>query len=203
MSITEIPSPIDLRLMSDALEWEKKAMDRPFREEFFEAITKELAKQGESRLEILELGSGPGFLADYIMTRLPSVRMTLLDFSPTMHFLAKRRLVAFLDRVRFITRDFKDSNWVDGLGSFDAIVTLQAVHELRHKHYAEEFHRNVRGLLKAHGPYLVCDHYFGEGAMNNNQLYMSLDEQRACLRNAGYTVSDILIKGGRALYHAV
>lgn len=202
MSIVEVPSPIDLRLMSDALEWERKAMDRPFREDFFEAVTNELRKQGETELTVLELGSGPGFLAAYIMEKIPSVRMQLLDFSSAMHSLARRRLAAYTDRVTFIERDFKESNWIIGLGNFDAVVTLQAVHELRHKSYAEEFHRQVKGLLKARGQYLVCDHYFGEDAMKNNQLYMTLDEQRMSLERAGYNVKDVLIKGGRALYHA-
>jgi hypothetical protein len=40
------------------------------------------------------------------------------------------------------------------------------------------------------------------GGLQNDQLYMNLDEQRSCLLSAGYKVADVLIKGGRALYHA-
>ncbi len=202
MSIVEVPSPIDLRLMSDALEWESKAMDRPFREDFFEAITNQLLLLGTPALTILELGSGPGFLASYIMTKLPGAKIVLLDFSPAMHELARKRLSPFTERVSFIERNFKESNWTHGLGTYDAVVTVQAVHELRHKQYTENFHRQVREVLNDKGLYLVCDHYCGDGGMQNDQLYMNLEEQRSSFDSAGYKTIDVLIKGGRALYRA-
>lgn len=202
MEIVEVPSPIDLRLMSDAMEWESKAMDRPFRREFFEAITNQLRARNSPEMMILELGSGPGFLASYILQEMPGVRIALLDFSPAMHELAGKRLAPYLDRVRFIERNFKEPDWTNGLSRYDAVVTIQAVHELRHKRHAGKLHGQVRSLLKDHGSYLVCDHYFGEDGLQNDQLYMSLNEQRSCLAFAGYTVADVLIKGGRSLYHA-
>lgn len=202
MSIVEIPSPIDLRLMRDAREWERTAMSRPYREEFFEAITKQLQNAGSPEQSILELGSGPGFLALFMLSRLPSVTLHLLDFSPAMHELAKARLAPFAERVTFVERDFKCTDWSEGLGMFDAVVTVQAVHELRHKFHADGLHRGVKGLLKAHGQYLVCDHYFGEDGMKNDQLYMSIDEQRSSLVGAGFEVSEVLVKDGRALLHA-
>jgi predicted methyltransferase len=76
------------------------------------------------------------------------------------------------------------------------------VHELRHKQYAASLHRQVRTLLKPNGVYLVCDHYCGEGGMKNDQLYQSLEEQRSSITSAGFQVAEVLIKGGRALYHA-
>jgi hypothetical protein len=33
------------------------------------------------------------------------------------------------DRVTFVTRDFREPIWPGGLGTFDALVTLQAAHE--------------------------------------------------------------------------
>jgi cyclopropane fatty-acyl-phospholipid synthase-like methyltransferase len=130
------------------------------------------------------------------------VTMHLLDFSPAMHELARTKLASFADRVTFVERDFKSTDWSEGLGEFDAIVTVQAVHELRHKYRADGFHRGVKGLLKEHGKYLVCDHYFGEDGMKNNQLYMSIDEQRSSLVGAGFKVPEVLVKGGRSLFHA-
>ena len=202
MNIVDVPSPIDLRLMSDAQEWESKAMARPFREEFFEAIASQLLLLGKPKLTLLELGSGPGFLASYLLARLPEAQITLLDFSPAMHELARKRLSSFAERVTFVEQNFKDSNWTEHLGPYDAVVTVQAVHELRHKRYAENLHRQVKTVLGNTGLYLVCDHYYGEDGMQNDQLYMSLDEHTASLEAAGFNVAEILIKGGRALYHA-
>jgi len=177
-------------------------MSRPHREDFFEAITQQLQNLGSSELSILELGSGPGFLALHLLSGLPSISMYLLDFSPAMHELSRVRLASFLDRVTFIERDFKRSDWSDGLKSFDAIVTVQAVHELRHKSYAIDFHRGVKGLLNPQGTYLVCDHYFGDDGMKNNELYMSIDEQKSALVAAGFTASEVLVLGGRVLFSA-
>lgn len=202
MTHIDVPSPIDLRLMSDALEWERTAMLRPFREDFFDAFTEQLANLAKPNLKILELGSGPGFLAHYILSRLPAASMALLDFSSAMHELARNRLSNLIERVDFIERDFKAPDWEIGLGKYDAVITNQAVHELRHKYYAKTFHRQVKTLIKENGIYLCCDHYAGEDGMKNDQLYMSLDEQRASLQSADFDVVDILIKGGRALYLA-
>lgn len=203
MSIADIPSTINFRCKADALEWESKAMDRPYREEFFAAIATHLRSPGTEPWTILELGSGPGFLASYLLEALPTVRMELLDFSSPMHKLAGKRLGVLIDRVKFVERDFKKQNWIRGLGPYDAVVTLQAVHELRHKRHAEKLHREVKKVLKADGQYLVCDHYIGDNGMKNDQLFMTVDEQRSSLASAGFNVTDILIKGGRALYLAV
>lgn len=203
----DVSSPINLKEIEHAREWERTAMQRPFREEFFSAFYRELESLQFSNpqtgtLTILELGSGPGFLAEYLLARLPNIQMTLLDNSSAMHKLAEIRLKQHSKRVGFVERDFKDPGWNEGLNQFDAVLTLQAVHELRHKQHATTLHRQVRPLLGPNGIYLYCDHYFGEGAMHNNQLYMSLSEQRQSLESARFQYKEVLIKGGRALYNA-
>lgn len=200
-SIQDVPSPIDLRSMLDALAWEQTAMQRPYRLDFFNAFATELQKLNRNNLHILELGSGPGFLAKHLIDKLPDIQMTLLDFSPAMHELAAKRL-GNNPKVNYIHASFKDAGWEQNLEKFDAVVTNQAVHELRHKAYAVDLHKAVKQVLKPDGIYLMCDHYFGEGAMQNDQLYMSLAEQRASMETAGFAVTEVLVKGGRALYSA-
>lgn len=199
----DVPSPIDLKDMVDAQEWERTAMQRPFREEFFEAINAQLGLLEVSCLSAIELGAGPGFLALHILTRRPNIHYTLLDFSSAMHTLAKRRLEP-LDSVEieYLECDFKAVGWADSLDQYDLVLTNQAVHELRHKRYALDFFMQVRGLLKPNGILLFCDHYCGEGGLSNDQLYMNLEEQREVLRRAGFIATEVLVKGGRALYSA-
>jgi predicted methyltransferase len=60
----------------------------------------------------------------------------------------------------------------------------------------------VKTLLAPGGVYLVCDHYFGDDGMRNEQLYMSIAEQEAALRAAGFEIRPLLLKGGMALYRA-
>lgn len=202
MSLNDVPSPIDLRQMSDARQWADEAMaKRPWRTEFF-AMFADLLAAGHAQ-RVLELGSGPGFLAKYLLDALPALEYVALDFSSAMHQLAAERIGSEARGVRFVERSFRDSTWTDGLGWFDHVVTNQAVHELRHKRHARALHEQVRGLLTVGGRYLVCDHFAGDGGMKNDQLYMSIDEQRAALVDAGFArVEPVLLKRGLMLYAA-
>lgn len=71
------------------------------------------------------------------------------------------------------------------------MIIHQALHELRHKSYAQHFHDQVKNLLNHEGVYLVCDHLYAEDAMQNNDLYMSKHEHKQALESAGF--SDIRI----------
>ena len=186
MSETEVPSPIDFRDPDDAGEWEQTAQCRPGRVEVFDAITTQLQNIERDELNVLELGSGPGFLASHLIGALPNLRLTLLDFSDAMHELARSRLSHHMDRVRFVTRDFKESGWSAGLEKFEAVITNQAVHELRHKRHAAGLHFQVRNLLNTGAPYIVSDHFFGDDGLSNDKLYMTIDEHRHALLDAGF-----------------
>jgi hypothetical protein len=62
--IEDVPSPIDLRSATDAGEWAAAAMaKRPWRTDFFAAIADAMAASRRGPARVLELGSGPGFLA--------------------------------------------------------------------------------------------------------------------------------------------
>ncbi|MDO9478116.1 MAG: hypothetical protein Q7L07_15525, partial [Pseudohongiella sp.] len=69
--------------------------------------------------------------------------------------------------------------------------------------YAPALFAQVRRLLKPDGMFLFCDHYYGDDGLGNDQLYMSRSEQREALECAGFYVTEILVKGGRALYRAL
>lgn len=202
---TDVPSPIDLRRMGDALEWERTApLKRPWRTEFFQRFSDEIASQKPSIVQVLELGSGPGFLAEHLLQSNPAIELTLLDFSPAMHQLASTRLGPLSVRARLLERSFKEEHWMEGLGPFDCVVTNQAVHELRHKRHAATLHAQVHQILSPNGIYLVCDHFVGAGGMSNEDLYMTIEEQKEALLGAGYkSVREILVKGGLVLHRAV
>jgi SAM-dependent methyltransferase len=199
----DVPSPIDLASPKDAAEWEATAMQkRPWRMEFFDRYAEEIAK-APGPVKILELGSGPGFLAQHLLSRLPEATMHLLDNSNAMHALARDRLGELASRATFVPASFKEPDWPDRLGPYDFVITHQAVHELRHKRHAVALHRQVRAVLKSGGAYLMGDHYCGPGGMANDQLYMSIVEQQAALGEAGFAqVAELLRKGGLVLHRA-
>jgi len=92
--------------MADAREWADEAMvKRPRPTEFFAEFAEQLA--AGSALRVLELGSGPGFLAKHLLDALPHIAYTALDFSPAMHELAAERVGAASARIRFIEKSFR------------------------------------------------------------------------------------------------
>jgi len=193
---SDVPITVDFRHEDVARDWTDSAISvRPWRVEFFDAFVEEIGKSGFASVSrVLELGSGPGFLAERLLTAHAAISYVAVDFSAAMHSLAKKRLSDSCAQAKFIERNLRDADWSQGLGDFDFAVTHQAVHELRHKRYAPILHGQVRVLLKPGGTFLVCDHFYGEGGMSNDQLYMSVEEQRQALLDAGFTrVEQVLL----------
>lgn len=224
--VIDVPSPIDLRLMAHASAWADSAMvKRPWRSRFFQAFQDAIAsdfacnhgnalaavssvESGVARQQsisapgrILELGSGPGFLAHTLLQAFPNSQYVALDFSAAMHQLAKQRLGQASVRVNFVERSFTQADWALGLATIDCVVTQQAVHELRHKAHAVALHRQVKAILQPYGHYYVCDHYAGEGGMSNTELYMTVSEQKAALHAAGFNSVNVLLQGQGLVLH--
>ena len=83
------------------------------------------------------------------------------------------------------------------------VVTNQAVHELRHKRHAPRLHAEVRKILSPGGVFVLSDHFAGDGGLSNDQLYMTVAEQRAALVEAGFSnVEEIAIAGSLAMHRA-
>ena len=198
----DVPSRIDLRSRAHAEDWEATALaKRPWRSDFFAAFVAEIGDSRPGPLRVLELGSGPGFLAQLLLSRIPEMCYVALDFSAPMHDLARRRLGDLASRVTFVQRSFLDASWPDDLGVFDWVVTNQAVHELRHKGRAASLHAQVRALLLPGGGYLVCDHFVGPDGMDDDRLYMTVEEQVACLGSAGFDEVRLLLKKQGMVLH--
>lgn len=62
----DVPVTVDFRRMDHAREWTDKAMTlRPWRADFFDAFAEEVIRLASGPCcRVLELGSGPGFLAE-------------------------------------------------------------------------------------------------------------------------------------------
>ena len=201
MSESDVPSPIDLCDPVDARAWASTAQARPGRLDMFQRFLSELKALDRENATVLELGSGPGFLASFLLEGLPHLKLTLLDVSAAMHDLARARLGSQADAIIFVEASFKITDWASGLEPFDAVITNQSVHELRHKKYAKGLHSEVAKILKPGGIYLVCDHYFGDGGMRNADLFMTIHEQREALACAGFKAVEMVGRSGSLVMH--
>ncbi|SRR6266566_7783122 len=184
----DIPSPVDFHSVEAAQAWAKEAEQKlPSRLEFFNFFVAELTL-GQPHT-VLELGSGPGFLAEYILTRCPFIHhYALLDFSGPMIEMSRKRLDAFDDRISFHRVDFKQPHWTDLVvgGPYEAIVTIQAVHELRHKRYATAFYSDCKKLIRENGIILICDRVPQDDSERDRALFMTAEEQIVALTQAGF-----------------
>jgi SAM-dependent methyltransferase len=204
MSEQDVPSPIDFHELAQAREWEAQTIiKRPWRPQFFAAFATALNSRFGREFSVLELGAGPGHLAEQILRDCKIARYVVLDFSEAMHQLAGVRLAAFPEKIDFLERDFRSPDWTAGLANFDAVVTMQAAHELRHKRRLPEFLRQVRTCLAPSGLFLYCDHYAESASAERQTLFLSQADQSVALREANFTdVRTLLDLGGMALLSA-
>src|SRR6185436_19885994 len=99
------------------------------------------------------------FFAEALLENCQIERYTLIDFSPQMLELSRKRLAKFKDRTVFIQSDFKKNDWTNAVpAGFDLVVSLQAVHELRHAIRIPKLYSQLHGLLAPGGSILIYDH---------------------------------------------
>ena len=78
-----------------ALDWAQRFVPTPERVRLFELIFSQLRQVIPSDGAIIELGIGPGYLAHYLLERMPEVSYLGLDFSLPMLEIAQERLQIF------------------------------------------------------------------------------------------------------------
>jgi trans-aconitate methyltransferase len=173
--------------------WEKDTVAKfPQRPTFFDQFVQEISALDEG--VILELGSGPGALAEQILSRCPVSRFYLVDSSQPMHDLARMRLGSD-PRATFVLADFRSADWTTHIPEFvDVIVSMQAVHELRRPDRVPDLYRQLRVLAGQTTTLLICDHV--RQPEDNRPVFLIADEQLAAMDVAGVSDPAILLALG-------
>jgi len=184
----DVPYGDDWDSAEDVAAWAERAdRSRPGRAQIRDRIARRVAMFPPGA-RVLELGSGPGFLAHRILQECPNIeRYILLDFSEPMLAMSRERLTMFA-AASFVLASFKSEDWVCRVGApFDCVLSMQAVHELRHKRHALRLYEQVHQVLAIPGRFLICDHTpFGDSS-KSAALYMTEREQREALKRARFT----------------
>ncbi len=190
----DVPIRVDFRDAATARAWvEETRIKRPFRPRFFAAFCEALV--ASPKLRILELGSGPGQLAREILVHCDVQHYVALDFSPAMHAIAAEHLGELAHQVTFVTRDFREPGWTEGLGTFDAVVTLQAAHETRHRRHLVPLLTRARTLLEPGGTLLYADHYLDPDTKLRT-LMLEREDQPRSLERAGFAGVELRYEEG-------
>ena len=114
-----------------------------------------------------------------------------MDFSEPMLALSREHLAAY-PAASFLLASFKSEGWTDRVGGpFDCVVSMQAVHELRHKRHAPRLYKQVYDVLAVLGQFLVCDHTPFDDSSRSIALYMTPQEQQRALAHAGFVHVDV------------
>ena len=103
-------------------EWANKFTPTPERIRLFKTILKNISTKKQNSISILELGIGPGFLAEYLLNKLNNVTYEGLDFSLAMLKIAAKRTAKFKDLISFTKADLINENWTDKLKENPTIV---------------------------------------------------------------------------------
>jgi ubiquinone/menaquinone biosynthesis C-methylase UbiE len=187
MKLKEVPSDHDFFDPAYVKQWSDSITRyRPERKKLFKAFAAEAVRMNTGALSVFELGCGPGFLAEALLENCDIARYTLVDFSPEMLRLSRSRLAKFTDRLVFIQADFKKHNWTDAVPpGFDLIVSLQAVHELRHASRIPKLYAQLYELLVSGGRILICDHVNSPSG-HRAAHFMTLEEHLSTFKKLGF-----------------
>jgi SAM-dependent methyltransferase len=189
MSLKEVPSDHDFFDPAYVKHWtESISRYRPERKRLFEAFAAEAARITKAPLSVFELGCGPGFLAEALLQNCRIARYTLIDFSPEMLELSRSRLARFKERTVFFQLDFKKNNWTAALpADFDLVVSLQAVHELRHASRIPKLYAQLFNLLVPGGSLLICGHVNSSSPSAHRAAhFMTVKEHLATFQEVGF-----------------
>jgi SAM-dependent methyltransferase len=189
MSIKEVPSDHDFFDPAYVKRWTDSIVRyRPERRQLFEVFAAEAARIKKDSLSVFELGCGPGFLAEALLENRRIARYTLVDFSPQMLDLSRSRLARFKDKTVFVQLNFKEDDWTAAVpAGFDLIVSLQAVHELRHASRIPKLYAQLYSLLVPGGIILICDHVNSPSPSGHRAAhFMTVEEHLSTFKEVGF-----------------
>jgi SAM-dependent methyltransferase len=149
----------DLRNLEDVSEWIVSLKTRwPERVEVMQHIIEQIKVLPFPKPQVLELGSGPGLLAELLLREAPQVTYTGIDSSELLLAFAGSQLAPFGRRARLIGADLKGDGWLNQLpAEIHAIVSLQSLHDLDDEDQIKRIHGLARRLLAPGGLLLNAD----------------------------------------------
>ena len=102
-----------------------------------------------------------------------------------MHELSRVRLTPFADKTVFHLGSFLEDGWWESLPRpFDAVVSLQSVHEVRDTKLLPRLYSEIRMLLRRDGLMLVGDQVNDDE--RHEDYLLTLKEHEQLLKSAGF-----------------
>ena len=125
------------------------------REAQFRATTRWLGVFLEGRGKVMDLGCGPGTLAEKLLATFPEMEVVCVDGSEAMIDLAKQSLSSYGQRASFAQADFGQDQWTANLPrDLDGVVSARAIHNLRKLKPIEMVYRGICEILRPGGLFI-------------------------------------------------
>ncbi|MDQ6618835.1 MAG: class I SAM-dependent methyltransferase [Pseudomonadota bacterium] len=160
---------------------------RPERARMFRRIIELLQALDGDRPCIVELGCGPGTLAQNVLGRIEQATYEGFDFSWPMLELARERLAAFGTRAHVHQADLRGTEWVKLLNlPVDAVITNQALHDLGSADNVASIYNTAHSLLRPKGLFINAELVVPEGGAANKPGKLPLAHHIALLEKSGF-----------------
>jgi tRNA (cmo5U34)-methyltransferase len=157
------------------------------REEIFRLIARTLSDDPQAPLAILDLGAGYGALTQFLLTHFPNASALCQDGSDEMAKLGRQRMEHLTGRFDYVLCDFSKLGWRQKIeGSFDAVVSAIAIHNVRSPEIIKSIYEETFLLVKTGGCFL-----------NFDRMTPSKEDQLAWLQEAGFKDVQCFWNGGR------
>ena len=154
----------DVRTDAEARSWEARLnRERPQRQEVAAWIARKINVNSAGSPRVVELACGAGFLAEVLKRQLSAVRYCGFDLSPHLLEFAQQRLEDVPGERRdgsalqFHCENLVNDEWTAQLaemgwsGKVDAVVSIQALHDLGDLAQQMQVLKKVHGLLRKGG----------------------------------------------------
>jgi SAM-dependent methyltransferase len=154
-------------------DWIGRDADRPERAVLLRDVASRLPFAPDAVVRVLDIGGGYGALSASVLERFPNGSVVLHDFSQPMLACAAEFLARFGDRVTFRAADLCDPRWTMNVGgSFDAVVSSDAIHNVRDPAVIERVYHDVFDLVRRDGWFVNLDLVFDSDAAPNAETQL-------------------------------
>ena len=191
----------DVRTDAEARSWEARLnRERPQRQEVAAWIASKINANSAGSPRVVELACGAGFLAEVLKRHLPDVRFCGFDLSPNLLEFAQRRLGKVPDErgesseLHFIRANLVSDDWTSQLaemgwsGKVDAVVSIQALHDLGDLAQQMQVLKKAHGLLRKGGLLAYGDLLLD--TENPHSSRYSRAEHEEMLRRCGFSIPE-------------
>lgn len=178
-----------------ALEWANRFVPTPERLQLFDTIIAQIRESSLPASHIVELGIGPGYLAERLLEKISNITYEGVDFSSPMLELAATRLGGHMSRLKFTQADLVNEDWGAKVSQpVGAIISTWALHDLGSEENIMKVYQACHRLLAKGGVLLNGDFVKPEGTQHDYEAGRFLVSRHLdLLREVGFGTAQCLV----------